>query len=99
MTELRLTDIVERARAEAAREFSVAPESLVVLSAEAVAWPDGSLGCPQPGRMYTQALVPGYRVRLQGPSGPLDYHAGARGSLFRCPPERIRRPVPGAGRI
>jgi len=26
-----------------------------------VTWPDGALGCPQEGRMYTQALVEGAR--------------------------------------
>ena len=39
---------------------------LKVLSAEAVTWSDGSLGCPEPGMMYTQALVPGYRVQIRG---------------------------------
>ena len=35
---------------------------MTVVQVEEVTWPDGSLGCPQPGMAYTQALVPGYRV-------------------------------------
>jgi hypothetical protein len=27
-----------------------------VVSAKAVTWSDGSLGCPEPGKLYTQAF-------------------------------------------
>lgn len=36
-----------------------------VIDVQAVVWPDGSLGCPQPDQMYTQALVNGYRIVLE----------------------------------
>ena len=68
-------------------------------SAESVTWSDGSLGCPQPGVMYTQALVPGWRVRLRGPAGEMDYHASLRGAQVLCPLGRATPPVPGAARI
>ena len=35
-----------------------------VIKVEAVDWNDGSLGCPEPGMNYTQAIVPGYSVIL-----------------------------------
>ena len=98
VTRVSLEDVVGAARADAARRTGVAAESLVLLSAEAVTWSDGSLGCPQPGVMYTQALVPGYRVRLRGPAGEMDYHASARGSLLLCPAGRAVDPPPGAAR-
>jgi hypothetical protein len=94
-----LEDVVRAARADAARRTGVAAESLVVVSAESVTWSDGSLGCPQPGMMYTQALVPGYRVRLRGPDGEMDYHASARGALVLCPAGRAVDPLPGASRM
>jgi hypothetical protein len=47
---------------EAAALANVAPEQLVIVRAESVVWNDGSLGCPEPGMMYTQALVNGYWV-------------------------------------
>ena len=53
--------------------------------AEAVTWPDGSLGCPQPGQAYTQALVPGWRLVVQGPSREAVYHASQRGQWLLCP--------------
>jgi hypothetical protein len=94
-----LDAIVQAARADAARRGAVSPEVFETVSVERVTWSDGSLGCPQPDRMYTQALVPGYRVRLRGPAGVLDYHASQRGALVLCPPGQAIDPVPGQSRI
>jgi hypothetical protein len=94
-----LADAVRAARADGARRTGVAAEALELISAEAVTWSDGSLGCPQPDVLYTQALVPGYRVRLRGPAGAMDYHASARGALVLCPAGRAVDPLPGASRI
>ncbi|MBE0550695.1 MAG: hypothetical protein IH627_24125 [Rubrivivax sp.] len=96
---LGLDEVVLAARADAARRTGWAAESLALIGADSVTWADGSLGCPQPGMAYTQALVPGYRVRLRGPAGELDYHASARGALVLCPPGRAVDPLPGASRI
>jgi hypothetical protein len=46
-----------------------------------VTWPDGSIGCPQPGMLYTQALVPGHQLILRVGGQLASYHA-ARGSAF-----------------
>ena len=99
MADTPLETVVRAARADAAQRAGVPLEALQVLDAVAVTWADGSLGCPQPGRLYTQALVPGYRIRLKGPAGVLDYHASARGGLVLCPPGRAVAPVPQDGRI
>ena len=47
-------------------------------------WPDGSLGCPQPGQVYTQALVDGYHVVLDADGDELDYRVGSGGSFNLC---------------
>jgi hypothetical protein len=94
-----LEDAVKAARADAGRRTGTAAGALVLLSAETVTWSDGSLGCPQPDAAYTQALAPGYRVRLRGPAGEMDYHASARGALVLCPAGRALDPLPGVGRI
>ena len=47
-------------------------------------WPDGSLGCPQPGQVYTQALVPGWRLVVQRPGREAVYHARQRGKWLLC---------------
>lgn len=38
-------------------------KKLELIEHHSVIWNDGSLGCPMPGRCYTQALVPGYLIR------------------------------------
>lgn len=87
-----------RAVSDDARRISGVDASRVrVLEAAAVTWSDGSLGCPEPNRYYTQALVPGYRVRIDAGGRSLVYHANARGSWVLCPADRARPPV-GDGR-
>lgn len=90
-----LDDAVRAAREDAARRGSAAPASFELIDSAAVTWSDGSLGCPQPGRYYTQALVPGWRLRLKGPAGTvLDYHASTRGAVVFCEPGRAIEPAP-----
>jgi hypothetical protein len=89
-----LASVTEDALADAAGRTGRDRAELEVLSAEAVTWSDGSLGCPQPGMMYTQALVPGYRVRIGAGDQVLDYHAGRSGRPGLCPAGRSTEPVP-----
>ncbi len=91
---LSLDEAIRRARLDAAQRTQLAPEALLLVSAEAVTWRDGSLGCPQPGMGYTQALVPGWRVRLRGPAGMLDYHASVRGGFLLCQAGQAVEPLP-----
>ena len=90
-----LQSIARAAVADAARRTGLDASTLKVISSEAVTWPDGGLGCPEPGMLYTMALVPGYRIRIQAGDKVLDYHASRRGNLVLCPPERSVDPVPG----
>lgn len=89
-----LQRIIDAALADAASRTGTPVTALVVASAEAVVWADGSLGCPQPGIAYTMALVPGYRVRVRAGSELLDYHASGRGYLVLCPPGLAVDPTP-----
>src|SRR5688500_18356710 len=72
-------DAVEKLRAELASGQGVGVADVEVLSAQAVNWPSGALGWPQPGRMYTQAIVPGYRVELEAGGKRFSYHASTKG--------------------
>ena len=69
-------------------------EAITVTEAGAVVWRDGSLGCPQPGMMYTQALVPGYRIILSAGEETFDYHASERGSFVLCEGGMAEEPLP-----
>jgi hypothetical protein len=67
--------------ADAARRFRVAESGVVLSHAEQVTWNDGSLGCPQPGQLYTQMLVDGYRIVAITNAGRMEYHTDAQGSV------------------
>lgn len=54
------------------------------VSTEAVTWSDGSLGCPQPGQTYTQALVAGWRLVVRAKGREAVYHASQRGQWLLC---------------
>jgi hypothetical protein len=55
-----------------------------VLSGRAVDWPDGSLGCPEEGKSYTQVIVPGYLVMVDVSGATLEYHLNQRGDFRQC---------------
>lgn len=74
-----LADIAQRLGADAN-----ARKSLTVVRAEPVTWPDGSLGCPQPGVFYTQALVEGMWVVYDVGGALFDYRVDQRGRFFLC---------------
>ena len=75
--------VIEAAVADAASRAGVDPTEVTVVSAESVTFPDGGLGCPEPGMMYTQVLTPGYRVVVEAGGTEYDYRAGARGGGVR----------------
>ncbi len=76
--------ILDAVLADAATRTGSAVDDIVVLTAKAVTWPDGALGCPQPGFMYTQALEPGYQVVLDATGTRLDYRTGSAGMPILC---------------
>jgi hypothetical protein len=77
---------------ETAGLAKVSREQLVILRAEPVVWNDGSLGCPEPEMMYTQALVNGYWVVIDAAGQKYDFRVGSRGSFRLCPPGRGHPP-------
>ena len=85
-------EILESVLKEAAALANVAREQLVIRRAEPVIWNDGSLGCPEPGMMYTQALVNGYWVVIDAAGQKYDFRVGSRGNFRLCPPGRGHPP-------
>lgn len=60
------------------------PNAIEVVSVEMVVWPDGSLGCPQPGMAYIQVLQDGLRIRLAADGVVYEYHSGGNRAPFLC---------------
>jgi hypothetical protein len=67
-----------------AGRFSVAETSIRVVAVEEVTWSDTSLGCPQPGMLYAQAVIDGMRVILEAEATLYDYRSGRTDASFLC---------------
>ena len=76
--------VVSFALADLADRIEVDADSIRVIEAGPVTWSDGSLGCPEPGVSYTQALVDGWRAILEHGDARYSYHAGSDGEPFLC---------------
>lgn len=70
--------------ADALTRSGATQSSVTVQTAEQVEWSDGSLGCPAPDMMYTQAIVPGYHVVLDVGGQTYDYRLSERGLIVLC---------------
>lgn len=81
----------ESIEADLEQRTGVVRAAFEYVRAEAVTWNDGSLGCPQPGLAYTQALVPGYWVVIRAAGAEYDYRAADSGYFILC---ELMRPRP-----
>jgi hypothetical protein len=78
--------ILEAILKEGAALARVGPDQVAIERAESVVWSDGSLGCPEPGMAYTQALVKGYWVVVEAAGKKYDFRVGSGGNFRLCPP-------------
>ena len=80
-----LSGVVTQALDDLAQRLGVPTDAITVTSAAAVTWPDGALGCRQPGMMYPQVLVDGARIVLAHDGRRYSYHSGGRARTpFLC---------------
>ncbi len=82
--DLRTRPAVVAALADAAGRQGVAPEQVLIARWSPVTWNDGSIGCPEKGRAYTQALVDGELLVLRVGTGLLQYHAATDRPFTYC---------------
>ncbi len=78
-------ELLDKIYADLERQIGADRSDFELLRAEAVEWPDGSLGCGEPGQMYTQALVKGYRIVIGYDDQKYDYRASEQGHFKLCP--------------
>jgi hypothetical protein len=76
----RMADV---AKADLAQKLDVSVEQIQLVTVEAVDWPDASLGCPEPGKMYAQMITPGYQITLLARGKEYTYHSNL-GDVFLC---------------
>lgn len=89
----RLERFVAEAVSNLALRLDIEQSDIRIAEAQFVTWPNSALGCPEPDMMYTQALVPGYRIRLTADGDTYHYHGARDKSPFHCPVERVSAPV------
>jgi hypothetical protein len=87
--------IMEELFDETAALAQVALSEVRLERAEAVTWSDGSLGCPEPDMMYTQALVDGYWVVLEAAGQTYDWRMSETGLPRLCPEGEGQPPFEG----
>ncbi len=84
--------LISEASQDLARRLSLDVSQITVERIEEITWPDGALGCPEPGMGYITVLIPGYRLILGAQGQTYDYHAAASGYFVLC--GENGRPVP-----
>ena len=62
----------------------VSTAGLEVVTARAVTWPSGALGCPKPGMAYTQMVTEGYQVVVHVGGRTYDYRYGMSSTPRLC---------------
>lgn len=79
------TEMIQAAIKDLSRRLLTPEETIDVVETRSVEWPDGSIGCPEEGIVYTQATIQGTQVLLGSDGKIYDYHAGDDGEIFLCP--------------
>jgi len=82
--DLRTRPAVAAAIADTARRAGVDPGQVVIAAWSPVTWNDGSLGCPEKGKSYTQALVEGELLLLRTDTELFQYNAKTGGPFAYC---------------
>ena len=73
------------ARKDLAGRLGVTEREILFLAGEGKTWNDGSLGCPEPGVMYTQAQVHGWVLKFGHRQQVFTYHTDLNRTI-PCPP-------------
>ena len=74
------------ARGLLAQRLGVPADSLTFVGAQAVNWPDTSLGCPKPGYVYAKVIVPGYRITFAHDGSNYEVHTAAKSGFGQSLP-------------
>lgn len=80
--------------ADLSQREGIPVEQISVKNIQATTWSDGSLGCPQPGMMYTMALVDGYQVSLEANGKTFYYHTSGKDFFVYCANARPIKSTP-----
>jgi hypothetical protein len=81
---LGIGSLITAAIADLSQRIGVSSADIEIMTEKSVTWPDGSMGCPKEGMMYTQALVEGTLIVLRVDGKNYQYHSGKDRPPFYC---------------
>ena len=80
---------VANSRADLAAQLNIDPNTITLVSVEAVDWPDACMGIQTPGIMCAMVITPGYRVILEANGKQYEYHTNETGDVARLAPPTL----------
>lgn len=70
------------ARRELGSRLGIEPDNLQLVGSKSIEFSDGSVGCPDAGYSYTQAIVPGYALLYEVNGTRYPFHVSLDGRFF-----------------
>lgn len=77
-------EMARLSREDLSQRLGLAIEEITILEVEPVTWPDASLGCPQPEKVYAEVLTPGFFIRLEAKGQQYIYHTDESSTIVLC---------------
>lgn len=84
VTPLPANKFVDLAKRDLASHLNIEIEQITLRETMEIDWPDASLGCPSPGKVYAQGRVPGYKIWLETGGEEYIYHTDLTGQVILC---------------
>lgn len=75
---------VDIAKRELADLLTIPVDQITLLDVRGTTWPNEALGCPTPGKVYTQVHIPGHRIRLETDGQEYIFHTDLNGRVILC---------------
>ena len=86
--------LVNFAKEDLANHLGIPVEQIELITMEHVTWPDGSLGCPEPGVEHIQVQREGSLIRLRVGKTIYQYHSGGGRPPFLCEHPSVGKDLP-----
>jgi hypothetical protein len=80
--------LIVEVKRDLANKLGISADGILFVKVTAVEWPDSSLGCPEPDKMYLMVVTPGYQIVLDVSGVKYNYHTNTDGYFVLCPNDR-----------
>jgi hypothetical protein len=77
--------LIQAVTLDLGQRLNLAIDQIELVQVTETTWGDSSLGCPQPGMVYSMALISGYQIILKAQGELYFYHTGETSTFILCP--------------